>query len=474
MLLPAQDLITPGQFAFRVDSDLVYGVDTNYAGHLDTLALDLYKPLGDPDDARPLLVLVHGGAWEFGCKNETGSAMVALAREMVQRGYVVASVDYRLGWHKAAFVPAPAGPPAWPEVTRSYYAADTLELIRANYRGMQDVKGAIRWLKARAGQDSVCTQRVVVGGESAGGFIALATGFMDRAEERPAACGAIADAPWPDASLANTTGLACRERTIEIDNASLHRPDLGPVEGDLNLNGEDARTAAVLSFIGGVFAGSMPPDQWAGPDAPAVYLHHQTCDGIVPSGPGQLMFVPSHYCNPGYSPWHTNYPVSYGSSSILAAFATMPSAPTYHADLVDCAAFDPDQPEAECARYQNSGYYHYTVDPAARAVEVAAFLEPLLSGRPCDMATGLGPDARQQLMLAPNPAATDVHLWGAPAGPLQLDVLDARGALLRSQALNASGGAVRLALDPAWPPGPYVVRIRANDRLLVARLAIVR
>ena len=52
-----QDYVTPDQFAFRVDSDLVYGVATDYLGNPATLSLDLYKPLGDADPARPLLVL---------------------------------------------------------------------------------------------------------------------------------------------------------------------------------------------------------------------------------------------------------------------------------------------------------------------------------------------------------------------------------------------------------------------------------
>ena len=45
--LSAQDYTTPDQFTFRVESDLVYGVDTNYLGLIDTLRLDLYTPNGN-------------------------------------------------------------------------------------------------------------------------------------------------------------------------------------------------------------------------------------------------------------------------------------------------------------------------------------------------------------------------------------------------------------------------------------------
>ncbi|MBK7296011.1 MAG: carboxylesterase family protein [Flavobacteriales bacterium] len=159
----AQDYTTPEQYQFTLESDLVYGVAPNYTGIVDTLELDLYKPLGNTDNERPLLVLVHGGAWVGGCKNDPGSGVVALAREFVGRGYVVASVNYRLGWHKDDFVPNPAGPPTWPIEYGALYAADSIEMKRALYRAQQDVKGAIRWLKQRSALDSVCVDKVFLG-----------------------------------------------------------------------------------------------------------------------------------------------------------------------------------------------------------------------------------------------------------------------------------------------------------------------
>ena len=159
----AQNYTKPAQFSYRVDTSLVYGTAVNYTGHVDTLKLDLYKPLGDNNPHRPLAVLVHGGSWLTGCKTD----MTWLAKELVGRGYAVAAVNYRLGWHKAATVAVACGtqdfPDVFPNEYSALYAADSCEIIRAIYRGQQDVKGAIRWLKARHGLDSTATNAVLVG-----------------------------------------------------------------------------------------------------------------------------------------------------------------------------------------------------------------------------------------------------------------------------------------------------------------------
>jgi len=105
--LSAQAPYTAKQYGYRIEKDLEYGIDLNYAGIQTSLTLDLYKPLGDNNPSRPLMVLVHGGSWLTGCKENEA----VFAIELAQRGYVVASVNYRKGWHKSAFVANP-GPTA--------------------------------------------------------------------------------------------------------------------------------------------------------------------------------------------------------------------------------------------------------------------------------------------------------------------------------------------------------------------------
>ena len=60
----------------------------------DTLKLDIYDAVDDSLSKKPLMVLVHGGGFYSGQRND--SYMISLAETIAKKGYVVASVDYRL------------------------------------------------------------------------------------------------------------------------------------------------------------------------------------------------------------------------------------------------------------------------------------------------------------------------------------------------------------------------------------------
>ncbi|MFZ1688177.1 MAG: alpha/beta hydrolase [Flavobacteriales bacterium] len=474
----AQDYVTPDQFSFRVDTDLVYGADTNYLGLVDTLRLDLYKPNGNSDTKRPLVVFVHGGNWLGGCKDDP-SGIVPLLHQFVKRGYVVASVNYRLGWHKDDFVTDPvAGWPIslWPISYRTFYALDSAELKRAVYRGMQDVKGAIRWLKARAVQDSVCADKVFVGGESAGGFIALATAFLDRSQEKPEACGVLPTAPSPYYKTLNGTAFECVLDSFVVDPSMLVRPDLGPVEGDLNMNGMDASVKGVANFFGGVPSDAFALDWWQGVDTPAVYLYHQTCDGIVLFDRGQPISTISGYCNLGSTPWHYNYPFMYGSGAIKTAFDAMASPPTHITDFETCAPFDPNFALFECNRYSNNGSYHYTANHALRGQNLSAFWEPLASD--ADACAGMGTG---ELPAAPSPFVRLVQANGsliaqhvALDGVVNCTMMDATGRILEQRVALGRAGQLELSLPQTLSLGCYLLVLNTGEVALTQRFMALR
>ena len=101
--------------------------------------LDLYLP-PQSDGLRPVVVWVHGGAWEAGTKADCP------AKGMLARGYVVVSVGYRLSQH--AVFPAQ----------------------------IQDCKAAIRWLRAHAAEYQIDPDRIGVWGASAGGHLVALLG----------------------------------------------------------------------------------------------------------------------------------------------------------------------------------------------------------------------------------------------------------------------------------------------------------
>ncbi|MEZ5174204.1 MAG: alpha/beta hydrolase [Bacteroidia bacterium] len=228
----AQNTYTDVQYDYRVDSSVYYGTAINYAGNEVALYMDIYKPVGDGNTHRPALVMAFGGAWIGGDKRSYD--ITGIAPWFAQRGYVVAAIDYRLGFHPSTG--AGSNYATCPPVTMEsncVYPADSNEVIRAMYRGMQDFKGAIRFLKARFQEDSTCTENFFAAGVSAGGFNALAATFVDDESEKPPAAFELTNAPGPAVTLDY-----CHDYH-NLSNASINlaRPDLGSIEGTIAENG---------------------------------------------------------------------------------------------------------------------------------------------------------------------------------------------------------------------------------------------
>lgn len=119
-------------------ADVVFSTVNGYR----PLRLDLFRKA----DAgpRPLIIYIHGGGWVAGHTRQAGAIAdfpAALAR-LAGEGFVVASLEYRL----AGEAPHPAQ--------------------------LQDVRAAIRYLKANAAQYGIDPTRIALWGGSAGGHLA--------------------------------------------------------------------------------------------------------------------------------------------------------------------------------------------------------------------------------------------------------------------------------------------------------------
>lgn len=119
--------------------DLTYSTIPGYR----SMTLDLYTP-AKGKTAKPLVIYIHGGGWTGGNARNAGAFtdFPAVLASLAARGYVVASVNYRL-----------SGEAKFPA------AAD-------------DVDAAIRWLKGHAADYGIDKSRVAVWGGSAGGQLA--------------------------------------------------------------------------------------------------------------------------------------------------------------------------------------------------------------------------------------------------------------------------------------------------------------
>lgn len=122
-----------------VSADVTYSTIPGYR----PLILDLYRP-AERSAELPLVIYVHGGGWMAGHTRQSGafSDFTAVLADLSARGYVVASLEYRLS--KEAPFPA----------------------------AIDDVRAAIRFLKANAAKYGIDTRRVAIWGGSAGGQLA--------------------------------------------------------------------------------------------------------------------------------------------------------------------------------------------------------------------------------------------------------------------------------------------------------------
>ncbi|MCS7188619.1 MAG: carboxylesterase family protein, partial [Bacteroidia bacterium] len=109
-------------FSWRAES-LVYGQATNILGNSQLLRATLFLPEQDYETLRPVVVFLFGGGYVSGSRHDAD--VTHLARYFAVRGYVTATIDYRLGL---------ASPTA-------------SEWINASLRSVHDLKAFIRYLK---------------------------------------------------------------------------------------------------------------------------------------------------------------------------------------------------------------------------------------------------------------------------------------------------------------------------------------
>lgn len=137
------------QFGAAAGVRYLSGVSFDRPGGED-LRLDLCMP-ARLDAAKPAVVCIHGGGWRGGTRAEYAPLIVQLAR----RGYVAVTIDYRLApQHR---FPAQA----------------------------QDVRAAMRWLRAQSDELGLDANRIGLLGWSSGGHLACFVGVAGVAAYSP-------------------------------------------------------------------------------------------------------------------------------------------------------------------------------------------------------------------------------------------------------------------------------------------------
>jgi para-nitrobenzyl esterase len=130
-----------------------------------SLQMDIYQPSGDAMAARPLIILGHGGSFIGGTKSDDAT-VDSLCVRFAERGYVTASIDYRLG-------------------DLFSMIADSSVAIDVVMKAISDGKAAVRYFMQDAATTNtykIDTNYIFVGGNSAGAVLYMHVGYLDSAE----------------------------------------------------------------------------------------------------------------------------------------------------------------------------------------------------------------------------------------------------------------------------------------------------
>lgn len=134
-----------------------YKTTKDYSGREIKLHTDIYQGIGQWSNAqkriRPLIILFHGGGFKSGARNTT--IMQIIARYYAQRGYLVASADYRKGWNGS-------------DGTALCGSGDRNDYLDAQYRAMQDERSLVQYFKSQSSTLGFDTNRIFLLGISSG------------------------------------------------------------------------------------------------------------------------------------------------------------------------------------------------------------------------------------------------------------------------------------------------------------------
>lgn len=158
LLLPIIPLVFFPSFLFYTTAPVVEGESSFNLDYNASQSLDLYYPTQKKYQQNPLLIFVHGGAWITGRKESINFNRFNGAIEKIRAaGFAVASPSYTL---------AEGGKSPFPQ-------------------NIHDLIEAINWLKAKADQYDLDSNRIGLMGESAGAHLALMLTLNAYADEHP-------------------------------------------------------------------------------------------------------------------------------------------------------------------------------------------------------------------------------------------------------------------------------------------------
>ncbi len=225
-----------------VTSDITYSTSNG-----TTLKLDFYEPTGDAEAQRPLLIMAHGGSFIGGSKTQD-NVCTQYCNAFAKRGYVCASIDYRLG--------------------NAFQMLDSSSAMQVVMKAISDGKSAVRFFRKDAATSNtyrVNPNLIFVGGNSAGAVLYMHAINIDSLNEAPP-----------------------HLRTIITQN--------GGIEGNSGNDGYSSEMQGLVNLAGGL---NVP--EFVGPNSKPSFNAHGDSDNTVPynCGNAQGGLTPVRLCGLG-------------------------------------------------------------------------------------------------------------------------------------------------------------------------------
>jgi len=159
-------------FALNISIEpMLIGLDPD----LLPIECDIYQPIGDTLTNRPVIIISHTGSFLPPVANgqATGSvkdsSIVEQCTRWAKKGYVAVAMGNRKGWNP----------------TSTDQNVRTSTLLQAAYRGIQDAKAMVRFLRMTedvAGNPyGIDPDKIVLGGQGTGGYISLGYATLSNA-----------------------------------------------------------------------------------------------------------------------------------------------------------------------------------------------------------------------------------------------------------------------------------------------------
>ncbi len=231
-----------GRYAEEIFDDVQ--VTTVTYSDVHNLQMDIYEPVGDTETNRPLIIFGHGGTFITGTKNN--ATAVDFCEAFAKRGYVTASINYRLAADIVGFLQS------------FIFYTDTQMAYDVVLNAVMDGKAAIRYFRKDFFENGntygIDPDQIWAGGNSAGGVLFLHAGHVESVEEF-------------------INPLDSNRATIAQEIFD----QLGGVEGNSGNEGYSSSLSGIISLAGALHRSEYVDEN----DIPSVFCHGDA-DGVVP------------------------------------------------------------------------------------------------------------------------------------------------------------------------------------------------